>query len=351
VTGGALWLWLSRIQPTSFVGQVELIQASVNSPDAGLLTNLWVMPLQEVKAGDLVAELITTDPRTVNVRLEAMRDRMRLIELEISPILSRQRMAIDYEQLSVQCARVRAELATARVNLIQASNEFKRVSDLYRQQNRIVSDTDYDLAKARYEGLSIEVEEKTKIVTTTEKSLERLGLMTEAYVPGGEHDPIKAALATEEAKIRVFESRAKPLQLHAPMDGVVTLIAHRPGEQLVAGACVVTITAKRSDRIVAYLPRSVPITPRVGMPVEVSTRSSLRRRTAPARIIGLAPVLEGVTNTLILPPAAVNPVLVPSTGRPVSISVPPELDLLPGEFVDIRLLNEPRPPSGARASR
>jgi multidrug resistance efflux pump len=347
VVAGATYLWLGRLHPSSFVGQVEVVQASVNSPDAGLLTNLWVVPLQEVKAGDLVAEVITTDPRTVNIRLEAMRDRMRLVELELSPILSRQRMAIDYEQLSVQCARVRAELATARVNLVQASNEFRRISELYRQQHRIISDTDYDLAKARFEGLSIEVHEKNKIVATTEKSLERLSLLADAYVPGGENDPIKQALATEEAKIKVFEEKAKPLQLLAPIDGVVTLILHRPGEQLIPGATLVTITSKRSDRIVAFLPRTLPFTLKLGTPVEVSTRSSLHRRTAPAKITGVAPILEGVTNAIIMPPIAVNPVLIPNSGRPVSISIPAELGLLPGEIVDIRVLEEPAPPSSA----
>jgi multidrug resistance efflux pump len=342
VVAAVAYLWLSRLRPTTFVGQVEVVQASVISPDTGLLTNLWVLPLQEVKAGDLVAEVFTTDPRTVNNRLEVMRDRMRLTELELTPILIRQRTAIDYERLNVEAAMVRAELATARVNLMQASNEFLRISNLYSRPDRIVSDTDYDLAKARFEGLQMEVAEKSRIVAETERSLERLASMADAFVPSGDNDPVRQALALEEAKIRVFEDKLKPLQLLAPIDGVVTCIHHRPGEQIIAGTVLVTITAKTSDRIVAFLPRNLAYTPKVGTPVEVSTRSTLQRRTALATVIGIGPQLEGVTNPLIMPPVAVNPYFVPNTGRPISISLPPELKLLPGELVDIRLLPEPR---------
>src|SRR5436853_6717068 len=93
--------------PTVFFGQVEFIQATVASPDAVLLTNLWVTPFQEVKAGDLVAEVMTTDPRTANNRLEVMRDGMRLTELEMSLMLKRESSAISYAGLIFACYKMR----------------------------------------------------------------------------------------------------------------------------------------------------------------------------------------------------------------------------------------------------
>ncbi len=329
------YLWFQTLQPTSFVGQVEVIQVSVNSRDAGLLTNLWVEPLQEVKAGDPIGEVVTTDPRTVNNRLEVMRDRMRLTELEMTPILIRQRSAVEYERLGVECARARVDLAMARANLIQASNELKRVAELHSQS--LVSDTDYDLAKARCEALRAQVEENTRLVTEGDKALQRLSFMAESYVPGGENDPLKQALAVEEEKIKVFEQRMKPLALVAPIDGIVTAIRRRAGEQVLAGEALVTITSKHTDRIVAFVPRNSPVIPRIGMKIEVSTRK-LHRERCVAQIIGVGPHLEGVTNAMILPPASVQPVLIPSVGRPISVSLPPSLNLLPGELVDLHVL-------------
>ena len=331
------YFWIQTTQPTSFVGQVEVIQVSVNSRDAGLLTNLWVVPLQEVKAGDAIGEVVTTDPRTVNNRLEVMRDRMRLTELEMTPILIRQRSAVEYERLGIECARARVELAMARANLIQASNEFKRVAELHAQKDRLMSDTDYDLAKARWEALQAQVEENVKLVADGERTLQRLAFMADSYVPGGENDPIKQALRMEEDAIKVFEQKMKPLQLLVPIDGIVTAIHRRAGEQILAGEPLVTVTSKHTDRIVAFVPRNSPVNPRIGMPVEVSTRK-LRRQKCLAQVIGVGAHLEGVTNTMILPPASVQPVLIPSVGRPISVSLPPSLNLLPGELVDLHVL-------------
>src|SRR5688572_30801087 len=85
-------LWRQMSRPTSFIGMVETVQTVVTSPDAGVLTNIAIAPLQEVRAGDVVAELMTTDPRTVNSRLSVLRGRMQLMEMELDPILNRQKI-------------------------------------------------------------------------------------------------------------------------------------------------------------------------------------------------------------------------------------------------------------------
>src|SRR4026208_2278644 len=73
--GGIAFVWRTMQSPATFVGQVEVVEAIVSSRDDGGISEPWVVPMQEVKIGDLVAEVITTDPRTVNNRLEVMRDK------------------------------------------------------------------------------------------------------------------------------------------------------------------------------------------------------------------------------------------------------------------------------------
>src|SRR5438876_8840679 len=106
---GVLVAWRRVMHPVTFFGQVEVLQAGVASPDAGRLTNLWVTPFQEVKAGDLVAEVTTTDPRTANNRLEVLRDRMRLTELEMAPTLRRESSAIGYAGLIFAWDKLKAD--------------------------------------------------------------------------------------------------------------------------------------------------------------------------------------------------------------------------------------------------
>ena len=57
--------------------------------------------------------------------------------------------------------------------------------------------------------------------------------------------------------------------------------------------------------------------------------------------VGVSPYIESMTNSLVQP-LAVRPNLVVPLGRLISISLPPGLELTPGEPVDVTLLKEER---------
>jgi multidrug resistance efflux pump len=338
-------IWKRMARPTSFVGMVETIQTIVTTPDAGVLTNISINPLQEVVAGDVVAEVLTTDPRTVNSRLSVLRGRMQLMEMEMSPILNRQRSALDYERLLVDCAKIKADLATAKAMLDGAKGRYQREAELIK--GGVTSKQDYELALTEKLALEAQVEEKQKIVALTEKSLERLAYMADSFVPGGENDPLKAALTIEEDKVKLFQAKLRPLELQAPIDGIVTLLHKRAGEQVLPGDAVLTITSRKPERILGYLPQSFPINPSVGMKVEVATRTPLAlwKTRSVATIVGVSPHLETITNLLMRPitPGISADQQLPVLGRVVTISLPPDLKLLPGQPLDIRLLPAEEP--------
>jgi multidrug resistance efflux pump len=328
------WLWPRSVNPGGFPGQVEAIETRVASRDDGLITNLWVVPFQEVKAGDLLAEVITTDPRTVNNRLEVMRDRMRLTQLEMDPVLNRQRGALTYEQLAVDCAKEKVALAVAQVNLERAQSQLKRDEQLF--QGGILAKDLYELSGATTRALMAEVAERTQLVSRTEKALERLAFMADAFLPGGENDPLKQALSVEEEKIKIFEAKIAPLRLTAPTGGVVTAVYHHAGEQITAGETVVAITTKTGERIIGYVPEGYPGRPELGMEVEVTTRGFLRQRGKSA-VSGVSPRLEPVTNSLVQP-VAVRPAAIYPYVRVITITMPAGLELAPGQPVDLRLV-------------
>ncbi len=338
---GSVMVWRHLGNSLSFVGQVETIQTIVSCSDSGYITNLWVSPLQEIKIGDLVADVITTDPRTVNNRLEVMRDRMRLMALEMEPILSRQRTALAYEQLSVDCDRIRSEADVARVKLEQAASQLKRDETLFKQG--ALSAALLDFSRRTMEAYEAEMLGKSNLVERTEKALERLKSVADAFVPGGESDPIRQAIELEEDKTRVFEAKLLPLRLKSPTNGIVTEVHRHAGEHIIAGEPIATITSTHFGRIVGYIPQNFPITPQVGMQVEVSTRTSKRRKGC-ATVLGISPYLESITNSLVAP-VSTRPVYMAAMGRKVSISLPAGLELLPGEPVDLTLI-EKRVPSG-----
>ena len=334
------FVWRRVARPTSFVGIVETVYTTVTTPDAGVLTNISINPLQEVLAGDVVAEVVTTDPRTVSTRLAVLRGRMQLTEMELDPVLSRQRNALDYERLMVDCAKIKDDLATAKAMLEGARSKFKLEEGLKAQG--ISSKETYEDAMAQKNALEASVAEKEKIVALTEKSLERLSYMADSFVPGGENDPLRAALGVEEEKMKLFQAKMRPLELQSPIDGIVTLLHKRPGEQVLPGDPIVTITARKPERILGYLPQAFPINPTVGMKVEVTTRSPLSfwRIRSVATITGVSPHLETITNLLVRPivPGLSMDQQLPVLGRVISISLPTDLKLLPGQPLDITLL-------------
>jgi len=334
---GIAAVWRHLGSSLNFVGQVESIQTIVSSRDSGFITNLWVTLLQEVKIGDLVAEVVTTDPRTVNNRLDVIRDRMRLIALEMEPVLSRQRTALAYEQLSVECDRIKSEVDVARVKLDQAQSQLKRDDILFQQGS--LSGELFEFSRRNKEAYEAELLAKSNLVQRTEKTLERLESMADAFVPGGESDPIRQAIELEEAKARVFEAKLLPLRLESPTNGIVTEIHRHAGEQIIAGEPIATITSQHGTRIVGYLPRNFPITPQVGMAVEVCTRT-MKRVKGCATVLGVSPHLEFITNALVAP-ISVQHVFIPAMARKVSVSLPAGLELLPGEPVDLTLLDRP----------
>ena len=334
-------LWKRAADSTGFVGHAEVIQVSINSPDAGMLTNLFVSEFQELKAGDAVAEIITTDPRLAPARLAVMRHKMHLLELETEPVLNRQRAMLDYERMTVDCARIRAELAMAKVNLESAKSELERNEKLHKEG--LLSAESYDRYKDQKQRLEAEVKEKSDIVATTEKAISRLNYRTNASVSGEENDRIQQALQVQEERVRLFGEKMKPIQLQAPIDGVVTFVHRRAGEEILPGEPIVTITSQKAQRIVGYLPQGFNQVPKAGMTVKVMTRNT-KRRTALAKVLAVAPHYQSLTNSLV-PPLLVRPTVVPQLGRMISISLPSELGLLPGEPVDLKLMVE-QPTSG-----
>lgn len=121
-----------------------------------------------------------------------------------------------------------------------------------------------------------------------------------------------------------------PKKVTSTIEGTVTAIHRRAGEQIGAGEAIATITSTQTDRIIGYLPSSAPFTPRVGMEVEVQTRQAGRTRGV-GKIVGIAPNLVQVTNGYAGKNASY------AIGRPVSISLPREMNLLPGQDVDLTI--------------
>jgi HlyD family secretion protein len=324
-------LWKEHVAAPSMIGQAEPVLSNVSAHQGGMLIQLNVNRFQRVKAGEPIGVVMIADPKVVQSTLAVLRSEVELLRSNLDPIAKQQRNAVDYIQLRIDWMRQRVALAGTRVNLQLAESELRRTEELFKE--KVASQSTLDMARAAHDSLLRESEELTRLVEEGEKSLKELSPDNSPDISKISDDPMRAAMALNEAKLRQAEAELSPLTLYAPIDGIVTTIFNRPGEAVLAGKPVVSIATLKPIRIVGYLKAPVLDEAKPGMRVEVRTRG-FRRESGPAQIMEIGAQLEAVPAPLqsSLKLASVE------MGLPVEISIPSNLDIRPGELVDISLL-------------
>ncbi|MEW6160854.1 MAG: hypothetical protein AB1813_25780, partial [Verrucomicrobiota bacterium] len=161
-------------------------------------------------------------------------------------------------------------------------------------------------------------------------TLQRLNQLNDLQSTAPASNAFLDRLQALEEKVASAETRFASIPLTAPIDGMVTMVFKQPGENVLGGEPIVMISGAESERIVGYLRQPFPIEPEVGMPVEVTTRSS-RRLTGLARISQVGAQLEPITNSV----AMVRPGMLVDMGLPIEITLPREFKVRPGELVDL----------------
>ncbi|MBP7825612.1 MAG: HlyD family efflux transporter periplasmic adaptor subunit [Verrucomicrobia bacterium] len=323
-------LWRERISTPQFSGQAEPVLANLASYKPGTVAQLDVVRFQKVRAGDVLGKVLVADPKLVEASVALVRAELENIQASLAPLVQQQRNAVNYAGLRLDWMRERAELASARVDLQLAETEFLRVEELFKHQ--LVSASERDQVQAQRDALQQEVATLERLVTEAEAGFAHLQPVGTNQLLELTDDPMRTAIAAEEARLRLTEAELEPVLLRAPMDGIITAIFHRTGESVVAGDPVLTIASEQPVRIIGYLRQPHLDLAKVGMKVLVRMRNS-PRSSALAQITAVGSQLE-------TPPLPIAPPLNPEAdlALPVEVSVPASLPLRPGELVDLALI-------------
>src|SRR5512133_1667185 len=127
-------LWKDNVAAPTMVGQAEPVVATVSSHKAGMLSQLNVGRFQKVKAGDVIGQVMVTEPDILKSSIAVVQSEIEMLRISLSPIAKQQREAINYSQLRLDWMRQRALLANARANLEAARLEFRRTEDLFKDK-------------------------------------------------------------------------------------------------------------------------------------------------------------------------------------------------------------------------
>lgn len=329
--GATSLLWRHTVGPTTFIGQVEMIQATVISPSAGLITNLNVSVNSRVRAGDIVALIDVRDSRTYPVEQQILSNQVAVARMSLEPLVDQQRVSVDYHRLRIILLQEKVELATAEVDLTLADSELTRIKKLFDQN--LVSEIEFDLAQKRQEVLQVQVREKGELIREVEAELALISEMVRGIDDTAE-SLRDTARTLEQLQLKIAVEKSSPVTLRAPISGVIISVNHRTGEFVEAGEPIITIASDTAERIVGYVRHPISITPEEGMNVDVTTRRPDKKR-AVGRVLNIGAVMEPLDSPFRLSP---DPEVFPESGLSITISLPAALPAMPGELVDLRLI-------------
>lgn len=326
VAGLAVVFWNQRRARSSFVAHAESIRVQVTPSRAGVVAALEVDLLQPVKKGEVVAQLIPLELATAAADLTAG-----IEQLRASLGQDADRNLVNYQGLRIDWLRRNVELASGRVELQLAEGEFQRYAALHR--NRSVTDAEFELRRANRDALKDKVAGLERLSTELEQEIARLKPLF-----GAENPVDRAISAAATAQEKQLQSLAEAATLRAPMDGVVSAVLKRPGENVLPGEIILTIGAAKATRIIGYVRQPLNERPRVGDAMQVHALTGTQR-IMEGRVLRVGTQLEPIDPTLL--PALAKDARVIEYGLPLVITLPEGLELAAGEAVALT-------PAGAR---
>jgi multidrug resistance efflux pump len=319
----AVLLWTQWVAPPTLIGEVEAVRTELRAGQAGLLTELNTDMLQTVKAGQVIGRVIPTDSKLLAASLAVVRGEIEVLRTTTD---------MNFERLRLDWMSKRVELVTLQSELHQAEATLARVIALHRI--KLVTDEQFDQAKNARDAVEARLKAHAELIKRLEPQLQSLETEGSRTITAAAAEGLNAAINQKEAQLRLIEAQFSPLPLVAPIDGVVTQLFRRSGENVASGEPILQISATRADRIIGFLRQPLPLEPKPGMEVEVRTRTFIRR-VGIARVAQVGELLEPISPTLLAAMRLPVTTVPTDMGLRVHVTPPQDLTLRPGEQVDL----------------
>ena len=336
------WLWKERSDAATISGHVVGVQAEIRSPESGTLAQLSVRDFDRVEAGDLLGMLVVTDPAILQAELAVVLAEIELLRLTMDPVAAQQRNLLSYTSLQLDLAEHRARLAMAQLRKNQVGQDLGRLENLLK--DALATQQAVEQARTEFDVLAEEVAALSELVSSTDERLRSVP-MEELSKRWKQESPLAAAITVQQRVLDQLQAEHMPRSIRAPVGGQIMHLRASNGSFVDQGDVLMHVYSQVPDYILAWVWHPVPFTPQEGMQVlvrrqhrgggealreieQVGVRLELAEQTTP-NLVDRA--LEGVGQ-----PSRSG--LPGQPGLPVRIALSGDLDLRPGEVVDLRLL-------------
>ena len=343
VLGLTGFVWRGYVGPSALVGEAESVKAVVGSTTSGRILRLQVGALQKVTTGQTIAQVSPVEPRVLDAQIALSKARIDLIRAGISSDVRKENLRVNLEKLRLDMMSKRVELVEARAKQTYAELELARVERLFTGTPNTPGGTpisafskaDLDVARRDVSAYSSMVQELTRLVSEIEASVREMSA-NEVKVDGELPMSIRSAINVEERTLDLLEAQIAPQDLVAPFDGIVSVIHRQAGEIILPGEAILTVSKEKATRVVAFVRQPLNLDPKVGMKIEVRSRSG-RHASAVGEVVSVGSQLEAVFPTLLPKNSGGSGSSGNSSelGLPLMVSLPAELGVRPGELVDL----------------
>jgi multidrug resistance efflux pump len=333
---GIYWLWTPTLSPSAIVAEAKTTRANVLTTIAGTIQEISVSDMQRVKKGQELVVLSALDPVALQAERQAVEAELQLMKAQLN--VDRVRNQDAFSQMRTRLMEERISLSVAQVNLQEAEATFEAVNRLYERQlvpkvsddgARGVGSTalGYDAALRQRDALRSEVAGRVRAIAQLERDVAAMSASSAVEVSSVDR-AIEDAIRAQQARIESLDGRTV---LRSPIDGFVSVVNSRAGERVPAGQPILVVSAEHVEHIVAWVRQPLSVRPEEGDVVRVRAAGH-SKPFVESTVVRVGSQMEAISPTLLVDNESSRQVEV---GLPFLIKVPDELDLVPGEMVEV----------------
>jgi len=221
LAAGALLWWKyghnGGVPVVTASGTIEATESQLGFATGGQIVRLPVQEGEAVKAGTLLGELDSTETmaRLAQWRAQAGAAEAQLTELQ-------------HGSRAEEVTQARAQVTAAEQTAADAAREMARIKGLVDRD--LVSRQSFDQAQVASDVAAARLEQARAQLSLVEKGPRQETIAAQ-----------RALLTAAQSQVRAAEAAAAHLRLMAPVDGIITIRYHEPGETVGAGVPVVAL--------------------------------------------------------------------------------------------------------------
>jgi len=355
------FLLAGRTERYAYVGIARPFEYRIASVSTGMVADVLVELYDDVEAGQPIASL---DAGLVETRLA--RERAELAELDAELELARSNLDLvrgpdalewrsDLQRFQVDAAERRLEALALQADIEGDESERQRLSlraerirALY--ERGIVSADDYDQARLAHEALARRLGENRRLLARTQA--ERAAAEARAAEFSGQGSdslvdrmlaPLLARVEAQQLRVAEIATERERLVLRSPVPGRVTQLLATAGAAVRPGEPIAVVARPVATEVVGYLPEAAGRAVRPNDRVLVARHRGLRGGDEERAVVAESAVVRVAPTIAELPERLWPRAGEPRYGRAIVVPVGPELALVPGEVVSLRLIGTPPP--------